>query len=179
MMRGAVLQIALLLALVPAASNAQITQDLRASQLRLDSIRNERQRLQREMESLQSRVRDAARDLSNLGRCEEALTATAEAVTIRRRLATVNPAAYEPDLAMSLWTEAWVRVAHQYELPEALTAATESVERYEKLYGQIPAAYVRDLASALGILADVLDGLGRGDEATAVRARRDALTDEQ
>ncbi|MDG4770973.1 tetratricopeptide repeat protein [Solwaraspora sp. WMMD792] len=116
--------------------------------------------------------------LSDLGRRDEALTATVEAVTIRRRLAQANPAAYEPDLARSLWTEAWVRAAHQYELPEALTAATESVERYEKLFQQIPMAYVRDLAGALGTLADVLDGLGRGDEATAVRARRDALTDE-
>jgi len=61
---------------------------------------------------------------------------------------------------------------------KALTAATESVERYEKLHQQIPMAYASDLAGALGTLADVLDGLGRGDEATAVRARRDALTDE-
>ncbi len=53
---------------VPAPARGQASQDLRASQLRLDSIRGERQRLQREMESLQSRVRDASRELSNLGR---------------------------------------------------------------------------------------------------------------
>ncbi|WFE20287.1 tetratricopeptide repeat-containing protein [Solwaraspora sp. WMMD937] len=114
--------------------------------------------------------------LSDLGRRDEAVDATDEAVTIRRRLATVNPAAYEPDLAMSLGASAWVRVAHQYKLPEAFKAMTESVERYEKLFRQIPMAYVGDLVRALGTLADVLDGLGRGDEATAVRARRDALT---
>ncbi|MFV2126604.1 tetratricopeptide repeat protein [Micromonospora sp. LOL_013] len=117
--------------------------------------------------------------LSDLGRQDEAMTATAEAVTIRRRLAQVKPAAYEPDLAMSLWTEAWVRTAHQYELPEALKAATESVGRYEKLFQQIPMAYARELSGALETLADVLDGLGRGEEAAAVRARRDALTDGQ
>jgi septal ring factor EnvC (AmiA/AmiB activator) len=42
--------------------------DLRESQLRLDSIRQERARLQREMQSLQTRVRDASRDLVNIGR---------------------------------------------------------------------------------------------------------------
>lgn len=42
--------------------------DLRESQLRLDSIRQERQRLQREMQQLQTRVRDASRDLVNIGR---------------------------------------------------------------------------------------------------------------
>lgn len=49
-------------------ARAQVLQDLRASQARLDSIRAERQRLQREMESLQSRVRDASRELTNLSR---------------------------------------------------------------------------------------------------------------
>ncbi|WBB99575.1 tetratricopeptide repeat protein [Solwaraspora sp. WMMA2080] len=117
--------------------------------------------------------------LSEAGRRDEALTATTEAADIYRRLAQANPAAYEPNLAMSLWTEAWVRTANQYELPEALKAATESVGRYEKLFQQIPMAYARELSGALETLADVLDGLGRGDEATAVRARRDVLTDEQ
>ncbi|MFV2099068.1 tetratricopeptide repeat protein, partial [Micromonospora sp. LOL_014] len=116
--------------------------------------------------------------LSNFGRREEALDASTEAAELYRRLAQANPEAYEPDVARSLGVSAWVRVAHQYQLPEALTTATESVERYEKLFQQIPMAYSRRLAGALGTLADVLDGLGRGDEATAVRARRDALTDE-
>jgi septal ring factor EnvC (AmiA/AmiB activator) len=55
--------------LTPRAAAAQDpTRDLRQSQLRLDSIRQERERLQREMEGLQTRVRDASRELTNLHR---------------------------------------------------------------------------------------------------------------
>src|SRR5271155_1979912 len=41
-------------------------------------------------------------DLSNLGRREEALAASQEAVDIRRRLAQTRPDAFLPDLATSL-----------------------------------------------------------------------------
>jgi septal ring factor EnvC (AmiA/AmiB activator) len=44
------------------------TREYRESQLRLDSIRQERLRLQREMNELQSRVRDTSRELVNIGR---------------------------------------------------------------------------------------------------------------
>ena len=40
--------------------------------------------------------------LSNLGRREEALAATQEAVDIRRRLAQTRPDAFLPDLASSI-----------------------------------------------------------------------------
>ncbi len=59
---------ALLATAAPLAAQSAVQRDLRASQLRLDSIRQERERLQREMQSLQSRVRDASRDLVNIGR---------------------------------------------------------------------------------------------------------------
>jgi septal ring factor EnvC (AmiA/AmiB activator) len=49
-------------------ANSNTRQDLRQSQLRLDSIRQERTRLQQEMTQLQSRVRDASRELLNIGR---------------------------------------------------------------------------------------------------------------
>jgi len=69
MRRGLLLPIALLLAEPAAAQTGQSArQELRQSQLRLDSIRQERARLQTEMEQLQSRVRDASRDLLNIGR---------------------------------------------------------------------------------------------------------------
>jgi murein hydrolase activator len=42
--------------------------EIRDSQLRLDSIRQERQRLQRELDGIQSQVRDASRELTNIGR---------------------------------------------------------------------------------------------------------------
>jgi septal ring factor EnvC (AmiA/AmiB activator) len=50
------------------AAPAQQARDLRDSQLRLDSIRQERARLQREMDALQTRVRDASREVANLAR---------------------------------------------------------------------------------------------------------------
>ncbi len=46
--------------------------DLRASQVKLDSIRQEQTRLQRELQSLQTRVRDASRELTNIARQREA-----------------------------------------------------------------------------------------------------------
>jgi septal ring factor EnvC (AmiA/AmiB activator) len=58
---------ALVVACLPSAGSAQ-TRDIRASQLRLDSIRAERARLQREMDGLQSKVRDASRELVNISR---------------------------------------------------------------------------------------------------------------
>jgi septal ring factor EnvC (AmiA/AmiB activator) len=58
---------ALLLAAIPIhAQDAQ--RNLRDSQVRLDSIRQERTRLQREYDELQSRVRDVARELQNITR---------------------------------------------------------------------------------------------------------------
>jgi predicted trehalose synthase len=110
-----------------------------------------------------------------LGRREEALAASTEAVQIFRRLAGVNPAAFEPDLARGLWSFAWVRAASQVELPEALNAAEESVARYESLAERLPQAFTSDLRGALASLVDVLDALGRSDEAAHVRARIDRL----
>jgi murein hydrolase activator len=60
---------------LPSGGTAQqndIQRDLRESQLKLDSIQAERQRLQREMETLQNRVRDASRELVNIERQQEA-----------------------------------------------------------------------------------------------------------
>src|SRR5688572_29750787 len=60
----------MLLIMTPALSFAQqnVQADLRASQAKLDSIKNERARLQREMESLRTRVRDTSRELLNIER---------------------------------------------------------------------------------------------------------------
>ena len=68
------LAVCLTLALASGAAAQQndIQRDLRESQLKLDSIQAERQRLQREMETLQNRVRDASRELVNIERQQEA-----------------------------------------------------------------------------------------------------------
>src|SRR5690606_13192194 len=55
-----------------AAQQSDIQRDLRASQLKLDSIQAERQRLEREMETLRTRVRDASRELVNIERQQQA-----------------------------------------------------------------------------------------------------------
>jgi len=52
----------------PLTGQGTVARDLRESQLRLDSIRQERARLQNELESIRSRVRDASNDLVNIGR---------------------------------------------------------------------------------------------------------------
>jgi septal ring factor EnvC (AmiA/AmiB activator) len=57
---------------LPTASNAQNVQsDLRDSRAKLDSIQAERTRLQREMDQLRTRVRDASRELLNIERQRE------------------------------------------------------------------------------------------------------------
>jgi murein hydrolase activator len=63
--------LALLATAVPAIGQQNIQRDLRASQLKLDSIQAERHRLEREMEALRSRVRDAPRELVNIERQRE------------------------------------------------------------------------------------------------------------
>src|SRR5262249_50330650 len=113
--------------------------------------------------------------LSGLGRREDALTATTEAVQIYRRLAQANPPAYDPDLAWGRCGFAGVRAAGEVELPEALDAARESVGIYERLAEKLPQAFTGDLQGTLGTLADVLDELGRDEEAGEVRQRIEQL----
>lgn len=57
-----------LLTVVQPCGAAAQTRDIRDSQLRLDSIRAERARLQKEMDALQSKVRDASRELVNISK---------------------------------------------------------------------------------------------------------------
>ncbi|MGH3943309.1 MAG: hypothetical protein ACRDTG_32730 [Pseudonocardiaceae bacterium] len=113
--------------------------------------------------------------LSNVGRREEPLEATTEAVEVYRRLAGANPAAFEPDLAGGLWSFAWVRAAGQVELPEALDTADESVAIYARLVERLPQAFTGDLRGALVTLADVFKALGRHDEEAQVRDRIERL----
>lgn len=54
------------------AQQADIQRDLRESRLKLDSIQAERDRLAREMATLQNRVRDASRELVNIERQQQA-----------------------------------------------------------------------------------------------------------
>ncbi|MEV5434472.1 tetratricopeptide repeat-containing serine protease family protein [Streptomyces sp. NPDC052682] len=117
---------------------------------------------------------DLARSLSNLGirlseagRRSEALTATEEAVEIRRRLAADNPAAYEPDLAGSLYVLTSI-LAVEGELLRALRATGEAVELYRRHVDTLPSTFPL-LHGVRGLQAQLFDGLGRQQEAEAVR----------
>ncbi len=86
---------------LPRAAHAQV-QELRASQAKLDSIRQEQTRLQQELQALRSRVRDAADELANVARQREASASAlleldyqtslldASADSISRQLAATN-----------------------------------------------------------------------------------------
>jgi hypothetical protein len=85
--------------------------------------------------------------LSDLGRREEALAATQEAVDIRRRLAQTRPDAFLPYLAMSLRSLSRTLIAlEQYN--EAAAAAHEGLAAILPFLEKRVSAF-EDLASAL------------------------------
>jgi tetratricopeptide (TPR) repeat protein len=99
---------------------------------------------------------------SNLGRREEALQPTEEAVRIRRELSQSNPA-FLPDLASALNNLG----AHYSELgrrEEALLPTEEAV-RIRRELSQSNPAFLPDLASALNNLGAHYSELGRREEA--------------
>jgi Tetratricopeptide repeat len=107
--------------------------------------------------------------LSGVGRREQALASAEEAVVIRRRLAEANPAAHLPNLAMSLWAYGWVCVKVTANLPQALESVTEAIALYVPLAQRLPQMFAGRLFSAYQTLANVLDGLGRTQEAADLR----------
>ncbi|MFC8902963.1 tetratricopeptide repeat protein, partial [Micromonospora sp. NPDC057140] len=114
--------------------------------------------------------------LSQLGQREQALALVEEAVHIRRRLTLANPDAHLPDLAMSLWAYSWVCVNAQTNLPQALDSVTEAIDLYQSLARQLPQVFEGQLFSAYQTFIDVLDGLGRSDEAADLRRQLDEVT---
>jgi tetratricopeptide (TPR) repeat protein len=92
---------------------------------------------------------------SGLGRHDDALASSAEAVAAGRLLVDANPGKYAAKLALALWTFAEVRAAACQDLDAALTAAQESVERYEKLAAEAPAAHAGSLRGAQACVEDV------------------------
>ncbi|WLW55289.1 tetratricopeptide repeat protein [Streptomyces sp. YU58] len=126
----------------------------------------------------QTHERNLAMALSNLaglladvGRRDEATATAQEAVTLRRRLIGADPQAHESDLAMALWLSAWVRVGGEEGLPDALGAVSEASEIFRRLAEASPAAYEGPLQGTLTTQAVLLEGLGRAEEAEALRRR--------
>ena len=107
----------------------------------------------------------------NTALSELIVTLTGQLADHYRRLAVAagNPAAFEPDLASGLRTYAWVRMAGKTALEEALDAAHKAVEIYRRLAQQFPAVFNDELRWTLRMAADVMEGLGRIDEATEIR----------
>jgi tetratricopeptide (TPR) repeat protein len=113
--------------------------------------------------------------LDNLGLCMSALgrgeplAATNEALDILRQLAAADLAALEPHLAVGLWIFGRVRAAARLELLQAQAAVQESITIYQRLMRLSSHPFADNLRRAKGTLADLLEELGRSDEASAIR----------
>jgi tetratricopeptide (TPR) repeat protein len=110
--------------------------------------------------------------LSALGRREEALEATQEAVALYRRLAAQHPDAFLPDLARSL-NSLGVDLSALGRREEALEATQEAVALYRRLAVQHPDAFLPDLAMSLNNLGSMLSEMGR--RAEALQATQEAV----
>ena len=104
--------------------------------------------------------------LSNLGRREDALAASQEAVEIYRRLAHARPDAFLPDLATSL-NNLSVDLSNLGRREDALAASQEAVEIYRRLAHARPDAFLPDLATSLNNVSVYLSNLGRREDALA------------
>lgn len=77
----------LLLTVPAAAQDGSLQEEIRESQLRLEEIREERDRLQREMESVRSRVRNVSGELQNIERQISASRSVLAEIELQRELA--------------------------------------------------------------------------------------------
>jgi tetratricopeptide (TPR) repeat protein len=104
--------------------------------------------------------------LSMLGRWEDAVMATTEAVALYRRLADTNRTEFEPDLAGSL-NNLSVLLSDLGLHRDALAATTQAVDIRRRLAAVNPTAYEPGLAMALNNHSVVLSNLGRRHDAVA------------
>ena len=114
--------------------------------------------------------------LANLGRREDALTATTDAVELYRRRPRPNPPPSTPT------SRGAYGVSRGYVPPEAPTTTVRSKPPRSPspctgaCMPSGPEAFGDDLVGALSTLAGLLDDLERVDEAAEVRKRIEALT---
>jgi hypothetical protein len=90
--------------------------------------------------------------LSDAGDGAGALAAIRDAVEIRRRLATANPARFEPDLALSL-NNLSADLSDAGDGAGALAAIRDAVEIYKRLAAANPARFEPHLAQSLNNLS--------------------------
>ncbi|MYT22906.1 tetratricopeptide repeat protein [Streptomyces sp. SID7760] len=90
-----------------------------------------------------------------------------------------EPPPHLPELARAQWSYAFVRSVLDTDLDDGLAAAARAVLGFRDLAERNPQAYTADLLGGYALLADLLQRLGRADEAADVRvtaARRRAET---
>ena len=78
----------------------------------------------------------------------------AEALEIRRKLAEASPEAYLPDVAMTLFNIALLRIK-QGNLIEAAQIAQESLEKFQTMAKLSPAAFNKDVDDAKKLLEKI------------------------
>jgi len=109
-------------------------------------------------------VRSLGVGLNRVGRYQEALAATEEAVALYRVLARDNPAAHQPDHAWAVRNlGAGLDKVSRYQ--EALASGEEAVALYRVLARDNPAVHQPDLALAISNLGVALKRVGRYQEA--------------
>ncbi|MEM7738345.1 MAG: tetratricopeptide repeat protein [Deinococcota bacterium] len=104
--------------------------------------------------------------LGAVGRREDALAATQEAVTSYRQLAETRPDAFLPDLADAL-NNLGNRFSDLGRREDALIATQEAVTIRRQLAEAHPDAFLPDLADALNNLGRMFSNLGRPEDALA------------
>ena len=105
----------------------------------------------------------------DLGRPEEALATSAEAVDHYRSLAKSRPDAFLPGLAMSL-NNLGIQYSELGCREEALAASAEAVDHYRSLAKSRPHAFLPDLAGSLNNLGIRYTEVGRREEALSASA---------
>jgi hypothetical protein len=126
-----------------------------------------RRRSQRTLRAyLAMSLNNLGNQLGDLGRREEALAASEEAVGIYRGLATARPNAFRPDLAMSLGNLS-NGLGAMGRREESLAAIEEAADIHRKLAVGRPDAFQPDLAGSQENLAIRLGAMGRREDALA------------
>jgi len=110
--------------------------------------------------------------LSDLGRREEALQATEEAVVVYRALAERRPSAFFPNLVKSL-SNRGAMLSALGRREEALQSVKEVVKAYRKLAEQDPDTFLPGLAASLINFGKILSELGHREE--ALRSAKEAV----
>ncbi|MFF0204443.1 tetratricopeptide repeat protein [Streptomyces sp. NPDC005017] len=109
--------------------------------------------------------------LSETRRSAEAATALEQALDIHRLLARDSRSDHEPDIARLLLYLASLGTDGEQLLPGTLAAAREASELFTRLATVQPAAFSGLAAASLMTLAEVLERLGRTEDAERVRQR--------